>query len=109
MTEEALTIFNRELEMLSNAAEIFATTIPPLVPSGDIDVHKLRDKIYAHTLVQMTFIHLNIKFATNDISANVRCVEAATAMVRLLDDVDLVALEIFPPIMAVSAVILRTR
>ena len=108
MTEGALTIFNRELETLNKAAETFATTLPPLVPSSDVNVHKLRDKIYVHTLIRMTFIHLNIKFATNDISANVRCVEAATAMVGLLDDVDLVALEIFPPIIAVSAVILRT-
>lgn len=108
MTEGALTIFNRELETLNNVAETFATTVPPLVRSDDLDVHRLRDKIYAHTLVRMTFIHLNIKFATNDISANVRCVEAATEMVRLLDDVDLIALEMFPPIMAVSAVILRT-
>jgi uncharacterized protein YkuJ len=54
----------------------------------------------------MTFIHLNIKFVASDASANTRCVEAAIAMVKLFDDVDLVRLEILPPIMAVSAVIL---
>ena len=109
MTEGALTTFNRELETLNNVTETFATTLPPLTSSSDVNVHKLRDKIYAHTLVRMAFIHLNIKFATNDISANVRCVEAAITMVRLLDDVDLIALEILPPVVAVSAVILRMR
>jgi len=107
MTEEALTAFNLELETLSKAAEAFAITLPSLVRSSDVNVHTLRDQIFAHTLVRMAFIHLNIKFATSDASANVRCVEAALAMVRLLDDVDLVALELLSPIMAVSAVILR--
>ena len=108
MTEEALTAFNQELETLNKAAETFATALPSLVPSGDVNVHTLRDQLSAHTLVQMAFVHLNIKFAANDISSNVRCVEAAIAMVRLLDDVDLVALEMLPPIIAVSAAILRT-
>jgi len=108
MTEGALTTFDQELETLNNAAEIFATTLPPLAPSSDVNVHMLRDKIYANTLVRMAFIHLNIKFATNDISANMRCVEAASAMVGVMDDVDLITLGILPPVVAVSAVILRT-
>jgi len=109
MTEEALATFNQELQTLSKAAETFATTLPSLVPSGDINVHTLRNQIFAHTLVRMAFIHLNIKFAANDISANVRCVEAAIVMVKLFDDVDLVRLEILPPIMAVSVVIPQTE
>lgn len=106
MTEEALITFNRELQTLSTATETFAATLPALVPSGDVNAHALRNQIFAHTLVRMAFIHLNIKFAANDIPANVRCVEAAVAMVKLFDDVDLVRLEVLPPIMAVSTVIL---
>ena len=106
MTEEALITFNRELQTLSTATETFAATLPVLVPSGDVNAHALRNQIFAHTLVRMAFIHLNIKFAANDIPANVRCVEAAVAMVKLFDDVDLVRLEVLPPIMAVSTVIL---
>jgi len=105
MTEEAVTAFDRGLQTLSKATEAFVTTLPSLVPSSDINVHTLRNQILAHTLVRMTFIHLNAKFAANDISANARCVEAAIAVVKLFDDVDLVRLEILPPIMAVSAVI----
>ena len=108
MTEETLATFNLELQTLRKTAETFAATLPPLVPSGDINVHTLRGQIFAHTLIRMAFIHLSIKFATNDISANLRCVEAAIAVVKLFDDVDLVKLEILPPIMAVSEVILRT-
>lgn len=102
MTEEALATFDRELQTLSKATEIFATTLPALVPSGDINVHTLRNQILAHTLVRMASIHLNIKFFAKDVSANVSCVEAAIAMVKLFDDVDLVRLEMLPPIMAVS-------
>jgi len=109
MTEEALTNFHQELQMLSKATETFATTLPALVPSGDINVHILRNQIFTHTLVRMAFIHLNIKFAANDTSANMRCVDAAIAMVKLFDGVDLVRLEMLPPIMAVSVVILRTE
>jgi len=100
MTEEALANFHRELQMLSKATETFATTLPALVPSGDINVHTLRNQIFAHTLVRMAFVHLNIKFAANDASANTRCVDAAIAMVKLFDGVDLVRLEMLPPIMA---------
>lgn len=57
----------------------------------------------------MAFIHLNIKLAANDMSANARCVKAAIAMVKLFDDVDLVRLELLPSIMAVSAAILLTE
>jgi len=105
MTEEALVTFNRELQTLSKAAETFAATLPSIDPSGDTNVHTLRNQIFAHTLVRMASIHLNIKFAANDVSANLRCVEAAIMMVKLLDDVDLVRLEMLPPIVAVSAVI----
>jgi hypothetical protein len=107
MQGEALATFNRELQTLTNATETFAATLPPLVPSGDINVHVLRNQIHAHTLVRMAFINLGIKFSASDISANVRCVEAAIAMIKLLDDVDLVRLEILPPIIAVSAVASR--
>jgi hypothetical protein len=107
MTKETLATFHRELQMLTKTTETFATTLPALVPSGDINVHTLRNQIFAHTLVRMAFIHLNIKFAANDTSANVRCVEAAIAMVKLFDGVDLVRVEMLPPIMAVSADILR--
>ena len=109
MTEEALANLNRELQILSKATETFAATLPAFVPSGDINVHTLRNQIFAHTLVRMAFIHLNIKFAANDASANVRCVEAAIAMVKLFDGVDLVRLEMLPPIMAVSVVTLRAE
>lgn len=105
MKEEALVAFNQELQKLTQVTETFAATLPALVTSGDINIHALRDQILAHTLVDMAFIHLNINFATSDISANVRCVEAATAMIKLFDDIDLVRLEILPPIIAVSAVI----
>ena len=104
MQGEALATFNQELQTLTNATETFAATLPPLVPSGDINVHALRNQIHAHTLVRMAFINLSIKFSASDISANARCVEAAIAMIKLLDDVDLVRLEILPPIIAVSAV-----
>jgi hypothetical protein len=106
MAGEALITFNQELQALSKAVETFATTLPSLAPSGDVNVHTLRHQILAHTLVRTAFIHLNIKFVASDASANTRCVEAAIAMVKLFDDVDLVRLEILPPIMAVSAVIL---
>ena len=106
MTEESLATFDRELQMLSKATETFAATLPVLAPSGDINVHTLRSQVFAHTLVRMTFIHLNLKFAVNDASANARCVEAAIAMVKLFDDVDLARLEMLPPIIAVSAIIL---
>ena len=109
MGEAAVASFDREFQTLSKAAETLATTLPPLAPSGDTDVHTLRSQLFAHTLVRMALIHLNIKFAANDVSANVRCVEAAIAMVKLFDDVDLVRLEILPPIMAVSAIVLRTE
>lgn len=109
MTEAALATFDRELQTLSKAAETLATTLPPLVPSGEADVHTLRNQVFAYTLVRMAFIHLNIKFAANDASANVRCVEAAVAMVKLFDDVDLVRLEILPPVMAVRTIIPRTE
>lgn len=107
-TEEALADFDRELQALSKTTETFAATLPALVPSGDINVHALRNQILAHTLVRMAFVHLNVKSAANDASVNARCVEAAIAMVKLFDDVDLVRLEMLPPIMAVSAVILLT-
>lgn len=100
MKEEALATFNQELQKLSNATETFATTLPNIVPSGDINIHTLRNQIFAHTLVHMAFIHLNINFATSDISASARCVEAAVAMITLFDDIDLVRLEILPPIIA---------
>jgi len=100
ITEEALTVFNRELDTLNKATETFAATLPSLITSSGVNVHTLREQISAHTLVRMAFIHLTIKFAANDISANLRCVEAAIAMVRLLDDADLVTLEILPPIIA---------
>jgi hypothetical protein len=106
MKEEALATFNQELQILTKATETFATTLPPIAPSSDVNVHTLRNQIFAHTLVRMAFIHLNIKFATSDISANMRCVEAAIAMIRLFDDVDLVRLEILPPIVAVSTIVL---
>ena len=92
--------------MLTTAAEAFVATIPSITPSGDVNIHVLRGQVLAHTLVRMTFIHLNSKFATSDITAGVRCVEAAIAMIKLFDDVDLVRLEMLPPIMAVSTVIL---
>ena len=103
MTEPALAAFNRDLQTLSKAAETFSTTLPSIVPSNDVNVHALRSQVSALTLIQMAFIHLNIKFSANDPSANARCVEAATAIVKLLDDVDLIVLEILPPIIAVSA------
>lgn len=106
MTEEALTTFGRELQLLRKAAETFAATLPSLVPSSNVDAHTLRSQVSAHMLIQMAFIHLNTKFADDDTSANVRCVEAAIAMVKLFDDVDLVGLEILPPIMAVSPIAL---
>ena len=94
--------------MLTTTIETFVTTLPPITPSGDVNVHVLRNQVLAHTLVRMAFVHLNHKFAATDITASVRCVEAAIAMIKLFDDVDLVRLEMLPPIMAVSAVILRT-
>ncbi|KAF9653433.1 hypothetical protein BDM02DRAFT_1922617 [Thelephora ganbajun] len=100
MADEALAAFDRELQILSKVTETFATTLPSLVPSGDVNVHTLRNQIFAHTLVRMAFIHLNIKFAANDISANVRCVEAAIVIVKLFDDIDLARLEVLPPTMA---------
>lgn len=106
MTEEALAALVRELQALTKATETFATTLPAIVPSGDVNAHTLRNQIFAHTLVRMTFVHLNMKLAANDASANTRCVEAAIAMVKLFDDVDLVRLEMLPPVMAVSTVIL---
>ena len=106
MAAEALANFHRELQMLSKTTETFATTLPALVPSGDINVHTLRNQIFAHTLVRTAFIHLNIKLAADDTSANMRCVEAAIAMIKLFDGVDLVRLEMLPSIVAVSAVIL---
>lgn len=107
--EEVLATLNQELQMLTTVTEAFVGTLPSITPSGDVNVHILRGQILAHTLVRMTFIHLNIKFVTNDITAGVRCVEAAIAMIKLLDDVDLVRLEMLPPIMTVSAAILRTE
>lgn len=104
--EGALATFDRELQILSKVVETFAATLPTLVPSGDINVHTLRNQVLAHTLVRMAFIHLNAKFTANDVTANARCVEAAIAMIKLFDDVDLVRLEMLPPIMAVSATIL---
>lgn len=109
MQEEALATFNQGLQKLTQVIETFAATLPALVPSGDINMHALRNQILAHTLVHMAFIHLNVSFATSDISANVRCVEAATAMIKLFDDIDLVRLEILPPIIAVSAAIPKNR
>ena len=55
----------------------------------------------------MAFIHLNIKFSTSDVSANIRCVETAIAMIKLLDDVDLARLEMLPPTIAVGVVVLH--
>lgn len=104
MTEEALATFDREFQTLKTATETFATTLPPLAPSSDVDIHTLRSQISAHMLVQMAFIHLNIKFAVNDVSANVRCVEAAIAIVKSFDDVDFVRLEVLSPIVAASIV-----
>lgn len=106
MSEEALAALNRELEALSKAAETFANTLPAIVPSGDVNAHTLRNQIFAHTLVRMTFVHLNLKLGVSDVAANTRCVEAAIAMVKLFDDVDLVRLEMLPPVMAVSTAIL---
>lgn len=106
MSEEALAALNRDLQALTKATETFATTLPAIVPSGDVNAHTLRNQIFAHTLVRMTFVHLNIKSGVNDVTANTRCVEAAIAMVKLFDDVDLVRLEMLPPVMAVSTVIL---
>lgn len=106
MKDEVLVTLNQELQALTTATEAFVTTLPSITPSGDVNIHILRGQILAHTLVRMAFIHLNIKFAPNDIIAGVRCVEAAIAMIKLFDDVDLARLEMLPPIMAVSAVIL---
>jgi hypothetical protein len=102
MKEEALATFNQALQKLTQVTETFAATLPALVPSGDINMHALRNQILAHTLVHMAFIHLNINFATSDTAANVRCVEAATAMITLFNDIDLIRLEILPPVIAVS-------
>lgn len=100
---------NQELQALTTATEAFVATLRSFTSSGDVNIHVLRSQILAHTLVRMAFIHLNIKFAANDITAGVRCVEAAVAIVKLFDDVDLVRLEMLPPIMAVSATIHRTE
>lgn len=109
MKEEVLATLNQELQALTTTTDAFFANLPPLTPSGDVNIHALRSQLLVHTLVRMAFIHLNNKFAINDITASVRCVEAAIAMIKLFDDVDLVRLEMLPPIMAVSATILRTE
>lgn len=109
MKEEGIATLNQELQALTTTTEAFVVNLPSLTSSGDVNVHALRGQLLAHTLVRMAFIHLNNKFAINDIAANVRCVEAAIAIIKLFDDVDLVRLEMLPPTMAVSAAVLRTE
>lgn len=94
--------FYSDFLALDQGLDAFHVKIPKVLALGDVDLQHMRSLVLVHTILHVASIHLNVIFAHQEANANRKCIDAATAAIRLFDEVDLTRLGFVPLIMGVS-------